>query len=162
MCKQKATEQLSSCNGYAGVAWDHRSHQLLSVTAGKHMRVWALPESHQPLPGPSSAAQPSILQLQLVFSTTLALDAPSRTSLLRNSASGRLAAMLHCHRQSTGFQVWLQTGGLAILSALHHPLVKSDQSLAFARRVAYAPQAAAEPMSMRQDHWYKGHQVQPS
>ena len=125
---------------------------------GKHMRVWALPASHQPLPGPSTAAQSPILQLQLVFSTTLALE----TYVVRDSAPGRLIAMLHCHRQSAGFQVWLQTGGLAILSALHHPLVKPDQSLGFAKGVTSAPQAAADSMSKGQKSCYKGHQVMAS
>ena len=126
------------------------------------MRVWALPASHQPLPGPSTATQSPILQLQLVISTTLALDASLETCVVRDSAPGRLIAMLHCHTQSAGFQVWLQTGGLAILSALHHPLVKPDQSLGFAKRVTSAPQAAADSMSKGQKSCYKGHQVMAS
>lgn len=134
----------------------------MSVTAGKHMRVWALPVSHQPMPGSPTAAQPPVLQLQLVFSTTLALDASSETSMLRNSAPSRLTAMLHWHRQPAGFQVWLQAGGSAILSELHHPMVKTDQPLGPATRVASARQAVADAVSTSQTHCYKGHQVRPS
>ena len=126
------------------------------------MRVWALPASHPPLPGLPTAAQPPILQLQLVLSTTLALDTSSDTSVLRNSAPRRLTAMLHWHRQPAGFQVWLQTGGLAILSALHHPSVKSDQSLGPATKVAFARQTAADAVPTSQNCCYKGHQVRPS
>ena len=128
---------------------------------GKHMRVWALPASHPPLPGLPTAAQPPVLQLQPILSTTLALDTSSDTSVIRNGAPRRLTAMLHWHRQPAAFQVWLQTGDLAILSALHHPLVKSDQSLGPATRVASARQTAADARTTSQNCCYKGHQVRP-
>lgn len=150
-----------SCR-YAVLAWDHRSCHLLSMTLGKHMRVWALPTSDQAPPRPSTFSQSSTLQLQLVYSTTLGPDKSLETPVLRG-ATRRLTAMLHWYIQSAAFQVWLQTGGLHISCTLHHPLVGVDNgSLVPPTGLASAPQTAADAMTTNQTHCYKGHQVGPS
>ena len=140
---------------YAALAWDLRSCHLLSMTLGRHLRVWALPTSDQaPLPS-SVNAQSRILQLQLVVSTTLGPEKSLATPVLRGAT-----AMLHWHIRSAAFQVWLQTEGLDILCALQHPLVGADSgSLS---RLASAPPTASDAVSTSQTHCYKGHQVGPS
>lgn len=134
---------------YAVVAWDHRSCHLLSMTLGKHLRVWALPTSDQ---APLTDAQSRILQLQVVFSTTLGPEKSIETPVL-----GSATAMLHWHIQSAAFQVWLQTGGLDISCALHHPLVGADSGSPSG--LASAPQTAPDAMSTSQTQCYKGHEV---
>lgn len=137
---------------YAVLAWDHRRCHLLSMTLGKHLRVWVLPTSDQ---APLTDAQSCILQLQLVVSTTVGPEKPLETPVL-----GGATAMLHWHIQSAAFQVWLQTGGLDISCALHHPLVGANSGSPSG--LASAPSAASDAVSTSQTHCYKGHQVGPS
>lgn len=128
------------------------------------MCVWALPAADQAVQGTSAATQSPTLNLQLVFSSTLAelaVNSSAEVPVLRDAATQRLAAMLHWHVKHAAFQLWLLAGGQDILSALH-PQAKSDQTLALAPNTASVPQPAAGIRSTSQHDSYQGHQVRPS